>query len=105
MQVETVHRNFADFHIRRLQHASRERRTALLQTFQDLLREQEIVIQETNARLAELKAVTKLNDISNLLIVRYKDHEDEEADLEDDKNSRYNRDRRRYKEWIEALEQ
>jgi len=47
----------------------------------------------------------ELNEIDRLLMTRYKEHEDLEADLDDEENSRSSRDRRRYTEQIERLEQ
>jgi hypothetical protein len=49
--------------------------------------------------------LTELNDMNTLLITRYQEHENFEADLDDEENSRSSRDRRRYTERIEQLEQ
>jgi len=49
--------------------------------------------------------LSELNEINRLLITRYQEHEDRKADLDDEENSRSSRDRRRYTDQIERLEQ
>ena len=49
--------------------------------------------------------LSELNEINRLLITRYQEYEDREADLDDEENSRSSRDRRRFTDQIERLEQ
>jgi hypothetical protein len=49
--------------------------------------------------------LSELNEIIRLLITRYQEHEDREADLDDEETSRSSRDRCRYTDQIERLEQ
>ena len=48
-----------------------------------------------------VRDLSELNDMNQLLITRYQEHEDREADLDDEENSRSSRDRRRYTDQIE----
>ena len=85
--------------IRRLQATSRANRTGYTQQQQERIVEQERILQETTARLEEREKMvhdlSELNEIKQLLITRYRDHEDLEADLVDEEHSRSSRDRRR----------
>jgi hypothetical protein len=58
--------------------------------------QQDQVLRETTARLEEREKMghdlAELNDINRLLITRYQEHENFEADLEDEDNSRSSRD-------------
>ena len=68
--------------------------------------EQERVLQATTARLEERERIlSELNEINQLLITRYQEHEDREVDLDDEENSRSSRERCRYTDQIERLEQ
>jgi hypothetical protein len=49
--------------------------------------------------------LSELNEMNRLLITRYQEHEDRDADLDDDENSRSSRERRRYTDQIDRLEQ
>ena len=49
--------------------------------------------------------LSELNETNQLLITHYQEHEDREADLDDEENSRSSRERRRYTDQIERLEQ
>jgi hypothetical protein len=71
--------------------------------------EQDRVLRETTARLEEKEKMvhdlSELNDINRLLIIRFQEHENFEANLDDEENSKSSRDRCRYTEEIEQLEQ
>ena len=49
--------------------------------------------------------LSELNEINRLLITRYQEHEDREANLDDEENRRSSRNRCRYTDQIERLEQ
>ena len=95
--------------ISRLQVVSRGQRTELARRQRDRIEEQDRILQATTARLEErermVRDLSELNDMNQLLITRYQEHEDREADLDDEENSRSSRDRRRYTDQIERLEQ
>ena len=49
--------------------------------------------------------LSELNDMNRLLITRYQEYEDREAEVDDEENSRSSRERRRYTDQIDHLEQ
>ena len=49
--------------------------------------------------------LSELNDMNRLLITRYQEYEDREIEVDDEKNSRSSRERRRYTDQIDRLEQ
>ena len=91
-----------------MQASSRARRTEYIQQQNERIAEQERALQTTTARLEEWERMvhdlSELNEINRLLITRYQEHEDREADLDDEENSRSSRERRRYTDQIERLE-
>jgi hypothetical protein len=68
--------------IRRLQAASRANRTRHHQQFQERL-ESTALLEDRERMVHDL---TELNDMNRLLITRYHNHEDLEADFEDEEN-------------------
>ena len=52
-----------------------------------------------------VRDLSELNEMNRLLIARYQEYEDRDAHLEDDENSRSSRERHRYTDQIEHLEQ
>jgi len=89
--------------------ASSRARTEYIQWQNERIAEQERALQATTARLEEWERMvhdlSELNEINRLLITRYQEHEDREADLEHKEKSRSSRERRRYTDQIEHLEQ
>ena len=75
-----------------MQASSRARRSGYIQQQQERIAEQERILQETTDRLEEREKMvhdlSELNEINRLLITRYQEHEDLEADLDDEENSR-----------------
>ncbi len=49
--------------------------------------------------------LSELSDMNRLLITRYQEYEDREAEVDDEENSRSSRERRRYTDQIDRLEQ
>jgi len=92
-----------------LQVISHSQRTEFARRQRERIEEQEIVLQATTALLEERERIvhdlSELNELNQLLITRYKEHEDREADIDDEENSRSSRDRCRYTDQIEHLEQ
>ena len=88
-----------------MQASSRARRTEYIQQQNERIPEQERALQTTTARLEERERMvhdlSEPNEINRLLITRYQEHEDREADLDDEENSQYSR----YTDQIERLEQ
>jgi myosin heavy subunit len=81
---------------KKMQHTSRWRRAEFHRQQQERIVQQDQVLRETTARLEEREKMvhdlSELNDINRLLITRYQEHENFEADLEDEENSRSSRD-------------
>ena len=75
-----------------MQASSRARRSGYIQQQQERIAEQKRILQETTDRLEEREKMvhdlSELNEINRLLITRYQEHEDLEADLDDEENSR-----------------
>ena len=78
--------------ISRMQASSRARRSGYIQQQQERIAEQKRILQETTDRLEEREKMvhdlSELNEINRLLITRNQEHEDLEADLDDEENSR-----------------
>ena len=81
--------------IMKMQASSHARRTGYVRQQQE-----RIAKEEMTARLEERERMvhdlSELNEINRLLVTRYQEHGDLEADLDDEENSRSSRDRRRY---------
>jgi hypothetical protein len=75
-----------------LQAISRGQRTEFARRQCERKEEQERVLQATAARLEERERMvhdlSELNEMNQLLITRYQEHKDREADLDDEENSR-----------------
>jgi len=91
--LDTCQSSRAD--IQRMQASSRAR-TEYIQWQNERIAEQERALQATTARLEEWERMvhdlSELNEINRLLITRYQEHEDREADLEHKEKSRSSRE-------------
>jgi uncharacterized membrane protein YccC len=83
-----------------MQASSRARRTEYYQRQNERIAAQEQALQTMTTRLEERERMvadlSELNDMNRLLITRYKEYEDREAEVDDEENSRSSRERRRY---------
>ena len=82
--------------IQRMQASSRARHTEYYQRQNERIAEQERALQATTILLKErdrmVRDLSELNEMNRLLIARYQEYEDRDADLEDDENSRSSRE-------------
>ena len=94
--------------IQRMQAASSAGRTAYIQRQNERIAEQEQALQEMTTRLEErermVNDLSELNEMNRLLITRYQEYEDREAEVDDEENSKSSRERRRYTDQTEHLE-
>jgi len=81
-----------------MQAASRARRTEYYQRQNERIAKQEQAPQAMNTRLEErdrmVNDLSELNEMNRLLITRYQEFEDREAEVDDEENSRSSRERR-----------
>jgi hypothetical protein len=95
--------------ISRLQVQSCGQRVEFARWQRERIGEQERALQTMTTRLEErermVQDLSELNEMNRLLITRYQEYEDRDADLDDDENSRSSRDRCRYTDQIDRLEQ
>jgi chromosome segregation ATPase len=105
--LETCQSSRAD--VQRMQASSRARRTEYYQWQNERIAGQEQALQTMTTRLEERERMvadlSELNDMNRLLITRYQEYEDREAEVDDEENSRSSRERRRYTDQIDRLEQ
>ena len=91
--------------IQRMQASSRARRTEYYHRHNERIAEQERALQATTILLEErdrmVRDLSELNEMNRLLIARCQEYEDRDADLE----GRSSRERHRYTDQIEHLEQ
>ena len=103
--LDTCQSSRAD--IQWMQAASRAGRTAYIKRQNERIAEQERALQAMTTRLEErermVNDLSELNEMNRLLITRYQEYEDREVDDED--NSRSSRERCRYTDQIDRLEQ
>ena len=74
-----------------MQASSRARRTEYIQRQNERIAKQERALQAATARLEEREKMvldlSELNEMNRLLITRYQEYEDRDADLDDEENS------------------
>ena len=79
-----------------MQASSRACRTEYYQRQNERIAEQERALQAATILLEErdrmVRDLSELNKMNRLLIARYQEYEDRDADLEDDENSRSSRE-------------
>jgi len=92
-----------------MQASSRARRNEYIQRQNERIAEQERALQTMTTRLEERERMVndllELNEMNRLLITRYQEYEDREAEVDDEENSRSSRERRRYTDQIDRLKQ
>ena len=92
-----------------MQASSRARRTEYYQRQNKRIAEQEQPLQTMTTRMEErermVNDLSELNEMNRLLITRYQEYEDREAEVDDEEKSRSSRERRRYTDQIYRLEQ
>ena len=85
--------------VQRMQASSRARRTEYYQRQNKRIAEQEQALQTMTTRMEErermVNDLSELNEMNRLLITRYQEYEDREAEVDDEEKSRSSRERRR----------